>query len=268
MDSADAELGLEGQNGADDLEAFDAFNDDTFGAGADTWDEEGHEELAKITEEEIHGFNAGNEFFELDKDASGLDDCLEAPDTSTINGDQDLSQKMTNLSMIPPPPKPNISPDFVDPAIMSMGSMPLPPSRPPMFPAPNAGPMTVEELERQMMAQQHQGLQQQQLRHQQMQQEREEHERMRHMQQQQQHQQQLMMQQQEQQQMLMRAQMQHQQYLRQQQQMVEQQRQQMMHNQRQQQQQQSHGGFQSRQQQLHQQFHQGRRQDYDNYNKG
>ena len=25
MDSADAELGLEGQNGADDLEAFDAF---------------------------------------------------------------------------------------------------------------------------------------------------------------------------------------------------------------------------------------------------
>ena len=259
MDSEAAELGLEGQNGSEDLEAFDAFNDDTFGAGADAWNEDDHEELAKLTEEEIHGFNAGNEFFELDKDSSALDDCLEPPDVSTINGDQELSQKMTSLSMIPPPPKPTISPDFVDPAIMSMGSMPLPPSRPPppMFPAPNAGPMTVEELERQMMAQQQQDIHQQQMRHQ------EEQQRMRQMQQQQ-----FMMQQQQQQQMMMRAQMQHQQYLRQQQQMVEQQRQQMMQNQRQQQQQGHGGGFQSRQQQLHQQFHQGRRQDYDNYNKG
>ena len=123
----EAEHDLGGQNGDGDLEAFDAFNDDTFGAGADTWNEDDHEELAKLTEEEIHGFHAGNDFFDLDQASAADEDCLEPAEASTINGDQELSQKMTNLSMIPPPPKPDVSTDFVDPAIMSMGSMPLPP---------------------------------------------------------------------------------------------------------------------------------------------
>ena len=35
-------------NDEEDTEAFDAFNDDTFGASADAWNEEDHEELAKL----------------------------------------------------------------------------------------------------------------------------------------------------------------------------------------------------------------------------
>ena len=166
-----------------DLEAFDEYNDDTFGAAADAWDEDGHEELAKMTEEELHGVSASNDFFDLDNNGDANDffdldnniegDCLEAPGSETINGGQDevieqmasemasmrttaspLSEDPAILNAMPPPPRPNLPgpnshmtlppsqprmaprPDFVDPAIMSMGSMPLPP--PPqraMFPA-------------------------------------------------------------------------------------------------------------------------------------
>ena len=150
-----------------DLEAFDEFNDDTFGAGADTWDEEGHEELAKMTEEEIHGLETANDFFELGAD-DVLDDCLEPSGSETINGGQEevmrqMQEEMAALRttaspLVPPnnvhhaiqnvmpPSRPNLPgpvphiqgaipsqpqmaprPEFVDPAIMSMGSMPLPP---------------------------------------------------------------------------------------------------------------------------------------------
>ena len=60
-----------GENTNEDFEAFDEFNDDTFGASADAWDEDGHEELAKMTEEELHGVSAANEFFELDDNDLG-----------------------------------------------------------------------------------------------------------------------------------------------------------------------------------------------------
>ena len=80
-------------NDEEDTEAFDAFNDDTFGAGADAWNEEDHEELAKLTEEELHGFGAGNDFFELDGADAGDDDCLEPAGESTINGDEDLARQ-------------------------------------------------------------------------------------------------------------------------------------------------------------------------------
>lgn len=63
---------------------MDAFNDDTFGAGADAWDEEGHEQLAKLTEEELHGVQASNDFFDFNE---ADDDCLEPPGSETLNGD-------------------------------------------------------------------------------------------------------------------------------------------------------------------------------------
>merc|ERR1712223_1012378 len=265
-------------NGSEDTDAFDAFNDDTFGAGADAWDEEDHEQLAKLTEEEMHGFSAANDFFELDDATGGDDDCLEPAGSTTINGDEeDLAEQMASLrtselSSIPPPPKPEFSmrpspneqlrpqfppqPDFVDPAIMSMGQMPLPPR--PYYPPPQQStnvaaqapkPMTVEELEREMMAKQQQQQQQQQ-----------------QIQQQQQQQQQLQQQQMFlQQQIMQRAQMQHkheqeqlmrQQQLQhlQQQQQQQQQHQRYHHNQQRQHNQQHLHGFQSRQQQQYQQF--------------
>ena len=174
-------------------EEFDAFNDDTFGASADTWNEDAHEELAKITEEEMQGLNlqTDNAFFELDDNGADFDDgdCLETPGAETLNGDQALESQLESLSVqddndferdhdlgspvdpailnavqkplqqqrppvdFPPaPPRPSMipqqppmtnvqrqapmgTPEFVDPAIMSMGSMPLPP-RPQMFPPP------------------------------------------------------------------------------------------------------------------------------------
>merc|ERR1719266_170684 len=82
-------------NGSEDTDAFDAFNDDTFGAEADTWNEEDHEQLAKLTEEEMHGFSAANDFFELDDAGGGDDDCLEPAGSTTINGDEeDLAEQM------------------------------------------------------------------------------------------------------------------------------------------------------------------------------
>ena len=167
-------------NEIEDTEAFDAFNDDTFGADADTWNEDEALELAKLTEEEMHGMHGiqtSNDFFELEDANAGDDDCLEPAGSSTINGDEDLADQMASLrtsefSSIPPPPIPMTDfpsrppapieqqqvrpqfppqPEFVDPAIMSMGQMPLPP-RPPFFPQqhPNVAtasrPMTVEEI--------------------------------------------------------------------------------------------------------------------------
>ena len=84
MDPSEDDLDRETFN--NDPEEFDAFNDDTFGASADAWNEDDHENLAKLTEEEIHGFQAGNDFFELDnlKDDG---DCLEPPGEETLNGD-------------------------------------------------------------------------------------------------------------------------------------------------------------------------------------
>lgn len=260
-----AEYDLEGNGDeeGDNTEAFDAFNDDTFGDAAAAWNEDDHEELAKVVEEEIHGDTAGNDFFELDNADGDDGDCLEPPGTSTINGERAMAREMAAMqirdpaimNVVPAPPRPDfpMQPpprEFVDPAIMSMGSMPLPPR--PHFP-PNAGaPLTVEELEREMLAQQHR---ENQLRLQQ-----------------QEHQHRLQQQQMfVQQQMMIRAQMQRQ-HLRQQQ-MEQMQRQGQQH----------HGhGFQQRQQQLYDQIHQQQLQQqqqrhhqhqhqqdgYDNYNKG
>jgi hypothetical protein len=44
------------------LEAFDAFNDETFGASAEAWDEDIHEELAKMIEIVNTGLKASNAF--------------------------------------------------------------------------------------------------------------------------------------------------------------------------------------------------------------
>lgn len=46
--------------GADDL---DAFNDDTFGVGAEEWHEDKHEELAQMTEEERRHREVGKRFW-------------------------------------------------------------------------------------------------------------------------------------------------------------------------------------------------------------
>jgi len=58
---------------------LDAFNDDTFGTGADEWQEDAHEELAQLTEEERKALKASNDFFEFGEDDEG--ECLE-PETA------------------------------------------------------------------------------------------------------------------------------------------------------------------------------------------
>ncbi len=247
---ADFDLGGGPNGGAefDEGENFDAFNDDTFGAAADEWKEEDHEELAKLTESELRAGGAaalhmgGNgdaeDFFDLGHVDADDGDCLEPPGESTINGEEGEIEKelagkfeMARLeqdpailatSSVPPgpplghglrpnefprppaiPPQMPPRPEFVDPAIMTMGQVPLPP-RGPMMPGeiplpqqphpprammpgfpPNVAPKTVEELEREMIADQQREQQQRQ------------------QQQQQQQQQQLLM---HQQQMMMRAQ--------------------------------------------------------------
>ena len=46
---------------AEDAETFDAFNDDTFGGGGegDEWNEDAHEALAAMTEEEMKAVQGG-----------------------------------------------------------------------------------------------------------------------------------------------------------------------------------------------------------------
>ena len=44
---------------AEDAETFDAFNDDTFGGADDEWNEDAHEALAAMTEEEMKAVQAG-----------------------------------------------------------------------------------------------------------------------------------------------------------------------------------------------------------------
>merc|ERR1719362_1799422 len=177
-----------------------------------------------------------------------------------------------------------------------MGSMPLPPppSRavfpagpPPQSQPVAAAPMTVEELERQMMAQQDQQQQirhLQQVQHQRQQQQQQQHQQVQHQRQQQQQQQHQQQQQQQQhmmqQQMMMRAQMQRQHQMQQQQHQQHQHQQHHPHQQQHrqhpggQQQHQHHmhqGGFQSRQQQLHHQFQSGghqQRHQHGNQNDG
>jgi len=75
--------GKNGGNGVvpDEVEdELDAFNDETFGGGADEWVEDAHEELAQLTEEERNALKASNDFFEFGSDDEGC--ALEAGEPS------------------------------------------------------------------------------------------------------------------------------------------------------------------------------------------
>jgi hypothetical protein len=92
-----------GNNG--DTEAFDTFNDDTFGASADTWNEDDHENLVKLTDDELTSMEASNDFFDLGNNDAEDGDCLEPLEAINMNGQQGLVQQMAAFRHQPPPPR-------------------------------------------------------------------------------------------------------------------------------------------------------------------
>jgi len=109
---------LEGQVGQEDFGALepeddlDAFNDETFGDGiGDAWQEDAHEQLAKMTEQERIALKQSSEFFDFGSDGEELggelEDALEPPPKQN-GGSHGMVERLDQLSLqsgtMPPPP--------------------------------------------------------------------------------------------------------------------------------------------------------------------
>merc|ERR1719341_126112 len=99
-----AEGGMESLEPEDEL---DAFNDETFGGDelGDQWEENAHEQLAMMTEEERVGLKQSEAFFNFGSDGEelggDLEDALDPPPRT--NGSASvLTHKMEGLTMTPP----------------------------------------------------------------------------------------------------------------------------------------------------------------------
>jgi len=109
---------LDGPSGQQDFgpiepeDDLDAFNDETFGDGlGDAWQEDAHEKLAQMTEQERLALKQSNEFFDFGSDGEELggelEDALEP--TPKLNGSSHgMLERLDQLSLhggvIPPPP--------------------------------------------------------------------------------------------------------------------------------------------------------------------
>jgi len=109
---------LEGQIGQEDFGALepeddlDAFNDETFGDGlGDAWQEDAHEQLAQMTEQERIALKQSSEFFDFGSDGEELggelEDALEPP-AKQNGGTHGVVERLDQLSLqggsLPPPP--------------------------------------------------------------------------------------------------------------------------------------------------------------------
>jgi len=153
-------------NGPED--ELDAFNDDTFGAAADEWKEDTHEELAQLTEEERKALKASNDFFEfgeddegecLEPETGGLDEedeggCLDSAadqllgalkpkaetqgDSSSVGGDLALNQQFQQLKLRQVAAAAPLTIQTSQPPLVSVHQHAAPPTAVQMFPAPPA----------------------------------------------------------------------------------------------------------------------------------
>ena len=109
---------LEGQIGQEDFgpiepeDDLDAFNDETFGDGlGDAWQEDAHEQLAQMTEQERIALKQSSEFFDFGSDGEELggelEDALE-PHPKQNGGSHGVVERLDQLSLqsgsLPPPP--------------------------------------------------------------------------------------------------------------------------------------------------------------------
>jgi len=109
---------LEGQIGQEDFgpiepeDDLDAFNDETFGDGlGDAWQEDAHEQLAQMTEQERIALKQSSEFFDFGSDGEELggelEDALEPPPKQN-GGSHGVVERLDQLSLqtgsLPPPP--------------------------------------------------------------------------------------------------------------------------------------------------------------------
>jgi len=109
---------LEGQVGQEEFGALepeddlDAFNDETFGDGiGDAWQEDAHEQLAKMTEQERLALKQSSEFFDFGSDGEELggelEDALEPPPKQN-GSSHGMVERLDQLSLqsgsLPPPP--------------------------------------------------------------------------------------------------------------------------------------------------------------------
>jgi len=107
---------LEGQVGQEDFGALepeddlDAFNDETFGDGiGDAWQEDAHEQLAKMTEQERIALKQSSEFFDFGSDGEELGGELEdAQPNQNGGGGRGMVDRLDHLTLqdgsLPPPP--------------------------------------------------------------------------------------------------------------------------------------------------------------------
>ena len=154
---------------------FDEFNDDTFGVGAEEWEEDQHEQLAMLTEDERKALAQSNDFFANQEEEDQVEEEL----ANGVKQKVDLSTDpaIMSVSHFPPPPPPqtmNVYPPQQPAMPYGMPPPNLHPHLPPAAMVPHGGvhfhqmptgqghvPMkTVQDIEQEMQMMQQQRQQQ------------------------------------------------------------------------------------------------------------